>query len=77
VRLRRYAAPGARLAIIDFDAGRKGNPPAPVGHEVAEQAVIAEAREAGWALKERHDFLPSQFFLVFRRGRPDVGPGVR
>ena len=74
--LHRYAKPGARLAVIDFDAGRKGGPPAPVGHEVAERAVIAEAREAGWEVAERHDFLPSQFFLVFRRGRTGAGPGA-
>ena len=65
-RLRAYARPGARLAILDFDAGRNGSPPAPRGHEVAERDVLAEARAAGWELAERHEFLSSQFFLVFR-----------
>ena len=60
------AHPQARLAIIDFDARRKGNPPAPVGHEVATETVIAEARAAGWELQERQEFLSSQFFLIFR-----------
>ena len=63
--LRRYAGPAANLAIIDFDARRKGEYPAPEGHEVAESDVIAEARTAGWKLVKKHEFLGSQFFLVF------------
>ena len=67
----RYARPGsARLAIIDFDDNRKGQPPAPAGHWVAEKNVLAEARAAGWELAERHEFLSSQFFLVFRPAAP-------
>jgi ubiquinone/menaquinone biosynthesis C-methylase UbiE len=66
-QLKRDAAPGARLAIIDFDAGRKGDPPAPVGHDVSTDAVLAEAQAAGWKLVHRHEFLSSQFFLVFER----------
>jgi predicted methyltransferase len=64
--LRKAARPGARLAVIDFDAARKGDPPAPKDHHVPERDVIVEARAAGWELVERHEFLPSQFFLVFR-----------
>lgn len=67
--LRKYAAPGARLAIIDFDKSRKGSPPAPVGHEISEAAVIQEANAAGWELAARHEFIPSQFYLVFRQQR--------
>jgi ubiquinone/menaquinone biosynthesis C-methylase UbiE len=63
--LKRFARPGATLAIIDFDARRKGDPPAPVGHEMPEQEVIDEAAAAGWDLTARHEFLSSQFFLVF------------
>jgi predicted methyltransferase len=65
-RLKMASAPGARLAIIDFDAARRGEPPAPVGHELPEADVIAEASAAGWTLKERHELVTSQFFLVFR-----------
>jgi hypothetical protein len=53
--------------VIDFDDGRRGSPPAPVAHWVREHDVLAEARRAGWDLQERHEFLSSQFFLVFRR----------
>jgi len=65
--LRKYGRPDARLAIIDFDANRHGEPPAPDGHQVAESAVIQEAAAAGWQLTKRHEFIPSQFFLVFRQ----------
>ena len=65
-KLREFARPGARLAIIDFDASRKGQPPAPIGHEVADVTVIAEAEAAGWKLQQRHEFYSSQFFLIFR-----------
>lgn len=63
--LRKASAPGARLAIIDFDAARRGEPPAPVGHELPEADVIAEAKAAGWTLRRRHELVSSQFFLVF------------
>ena len=65
--LRKYAKPRSRLAIIDFDAQRKGEYPAPVGHEVSERDVIAEAQAAGWKLQKRFEFLGSQFYLVFTR----------
>jgi len=64
--LRRYARSEARLAIIDFDDNRQGSPAAPLNHWVAESDVLAETRAAGWELSERHEFLSSQFFLVFR-----------
>ncbi|MDQ2731936.1 MAG: class I SAM-dependent methyltransferase [Armatimonadota bacterium] len=65
--LRAFGKPGTRLAIIDFDASRRGYPPAPPGHDVWEQDVLAEARAAGWNLLESQEFLSSQFFLVFGR----------
>ncbi len=65
-KLREYGRRDARLAIVDFDANRKGDPPAPDGHYVAESAVLQEAKAAGWELAERHEFISSQFFLVFR-----------
>jgi ubiquinone/menaquinone biosynthesis C-methylase UbiE len=64
--LHRYARPGTRLAIIDFDDNRHGSPAAPLNHWVSENDVLAETRAAGWELSERHEFLSSQFFLVFR-----------
>jgi len=65
-KLRMSGRSGSRLAIIDFDAARHGYPPAPLGHELPESSVIAEARAAGWLLNEKQEFLSSQFFLVFQ-----------
>ena len=67
--LRKYGRTNARLAIIDFDANRKGDPPAPDGHYVSEAALLLEAKAAGWELVERNEFISSQFFLVFRPKR--------
>jgi SAM-dependent methyltransferase len=64
--LRQAARPSARLAIIDFDALRRGGPPVPAEHEIPEEYVIDEAAQAGWRLANRHDQLSNQFFLVFR-----------
>jgi SAM-dependent methyltransferase len=69
--LRSYAAPNARLAIIDFDTHRKGEPPVPRGHEVSEQDVLVEARNAGWDLERREDLFQTQFFLVFSLAEDD------
>jgi predicted methyltransferase len=65
-----YAAPGARLAIVDFDSDRRGEPPPPEGHSVRASAVQKEAAAAGWRLTARHEIIPSQFYLVFTRGFP-------
>lgn len=65
-RLHTYTRPDGRLAIIDFDARRNGDPPAPEGHELPEATVLKEAEQAGWVLADRHEFLSSQFFLVFK-----------
>jgi arsenite methyltransferase len=68
-KLRRYAKPGARLAIIDFDPTLKGKRHLPPeGHNVEANAVKKEAEAAGWKLEHTHTFLQdaSQFFLVFK-----------
>lgn len=67
--LHRFARPGARLAIIDFDKTRPvkpGDPPVPPDHQVSEAAVRREADAADWRVVESHEFLSGQFFLVFR-----------
>ena len=66
--LRRFAKPGAKLVLIDFDASRKiakGEHPAPKGHSIPESTVIAEATAAGWHLSDQYEFLGSEFYLVF------------
>lgn len=69
-KLHGAARPGARLAIIDFDPDRKGDPPPPKEHSVREAVVLDEAARAGWRLKERVELTPSQFFLIFEQPVP-------
>ncbi len=53
-----------RIAIIDFRRDSPVGPPAAA--RVAPEAVKAELSSAGLALAREHDFLPHQYFLVFR-----------
>jgi ubiquinone/menaquinone biosynthesis C-methylase UbiE len=60
-QLREALAPKARLGIID----RNGNGE---DHGVAEKIVVDEAREAGYKLVDRYDFVKADgmdYFLVF------------
>ena len=60
--------PGARIAIIDF---RMDSPEGPPKHSrIAPEQVVAEMTRVGYALAERHEFLPRQYFLVFRLSAP-------
>lgn len=56
--------PAGRIAIIDF---REDAPMGPPKRErIAAERVRSELVRAGYALVEEHDFLPNQYFLVFR-----------
>ncbi|MGV3624781.1 MAG: class I SAM-dependent methyltransferase [Archangium sp.] len=57
--------PDGRIVIIDFKRESKMGPPADM--KVGPEAVRAELEAAGYKLATSHDFLPEQFFLVFRR----------
>lgn len=59
--------PAGRIAIIDF---REDAPMGPPKRErISGERVRAELEQAGYALAEAHDFLPNQYFLVFRPGK--------
>jgi predicted methyltransferase len=56
--------PNGRLVIIDFKADSPNGPPPQ--HRISPETVKQELAEAGYALVETHEFLPRQYFLVFR-----------
>jgi ubiquinone/menaquinone biosynthesis C-methylase UbiE len=58
---------GGRIAIVDFRPEARGPGP-PREARLSEDQVVAELADAGFALVERHDFLPRQYFLVFAPG---------
>lgn len=64
-RLAGRLRPGARVAIIDFTKESPEGPPPE--HRLTPAQVEAEMRAAGYALAVRHDVLPRQYFLIFRR----------
>jgi predicted methyltransferase len=56
--------PGGRVAIIDFRLDSPEGPPKAA--RIAPERVVAELKDAGYTLAARHEFLPYQYFLVFR-----------
>jgi SAM-dependent methyltransferase len=63
-RLRGSLKPGARIAVIDFRPDSPVGPPA--DGRVAPDTVKSEMQRAGYAPDTQRDFLPYQYFLVFR-----------
>jgi ubiquinone/menaquinone biosynthesis C-methylase UbiE len=63
--LQRDLAPGARVAIIDYD-GRKGWFVRLLGHTTPREQLLSEMAEAGYEVAAEHDFIDRQVFVVFR-----------
>ena len=49
---------------MDFKTDTPEGPP--VALRIPPERVTAELEQAGYALVAKHDFLPRQYFLVFR-----------
>lgn len=64
--LREYLKPLGRIAVIDFKEGELPVGPPPE-HRIARERVEDEMREAGFDLVATPDFLPYQYFLIFRK----------
>ena len=60
---------GGRVAIIDFRKDSPEGPPPEFRFEA--DHIIGEMKQAGYRLDARHDFLPRQHFLVFRKETND------
>lgn len=63
-RLRESLRPGGRIAVIDFKLDSPEGPPRSA--RVAPDVVRTEMKAAGYRVAVEHDFLPYQYFLVFR-----------
>ena len=60
--------PGGELVVIDFKRVPGVSSPWVLGHvRAGEPQVLAEIEAAGFALRERLDFMDSQFYLRFRK----------
>lgn len=56
--------PGGRLAIVDFRKDAPGGPP-PEFRFTPDQ-ISRELEQAGFVLRQQHDFLPRQIFLIYQ-----------
>jgi len=61
-RLKEQLRTDGQVAVVDYRPSSKLGPP----HKLASKVVESEMIEAGYEVAERHDFLPEQYFLVFR-----------
>ncbi|MCX6627813.1 MAG: class I SAM-dependent methyltransferase [Candidatus Solibacter sp.] len=65
-KLARALRPGGRIVVIDFY--KKDLPVGPPpSMKLSEQEVAAELKRAGFAVAQRSDILPYQYFVVFKK----------
>jgi len=67
-KIRNSLKPGGRVAIIDYKMDSPMGPPP--SERITPDGVKAELRAAGYVLAKEYDFLPNQYFLVFRVAKP-------
>ena len=61
-RLKDQLSTDSRIAVVDFRPSSERGP----RHKLAREAVESEMTAAGFEVAERYDFLPDQYFVVFR-----------
>ena len=59
--------PGGRIAIIDFRMDSLDGPPKSA--RSTPEGIKAELNRAGYALVQKHAFLPNQYFLIFQSAK--------
>jgi ubiquinone/menaquinone biosynthesis C-methylase UbiE len=64
-KLKSSLRPMGRLAIVDFKADSPNGPPAQ--YRLSPERVTEELNAAGYSLMETLQFLPRQYYLVFRK----------
>jgi len=63
--------PDGRVAVVDFHKREQILEGPPFAEKVDRETVVREFREAGFELDREEDFLPYQYFLVFRSALSD------
>ena len=62
-RLRRALRPDGRLVNIDYE--KRATPVGPpLDHRISREEFLAEAKAAGYQLRDSPSFLPHQYFVV-------------
>jgi len=64
-KLRNSLKSAGRVAVLDFRLDAPAGPPRQ--YRVAPDRVKSEMLAAGYVLADEHDFLPNQYFLVFKQ----------
>jgi len=70
-KLREYLKPGGKVAIIDFDSRAWFE--SLFSHHTPSEAIKREMEQAGYVLRQEHNFLERQSFLIFA-AKPESRP---
>lgn len=65
--LKRDLADGGRLVIVDFKKVEGGPVGPPMEMRIAKDDLIAEVTRTGFVFEKDEDFLPHQYFIVFKK----------
>jgi predicted methyltransferase len=64
-KLKSSLRPEGSLAIVDFKADSPRGPP--MQHRVPPEKVMEELNGAGFSLTQKFQWLPNQYYLIFRK----------